>query len=53
MRIVDITTTHLHVPDLPGFQDSTIRHRTSGRGALFVHVKTDEGLEGLAPGIGE
>jgi D-galactarolactone cycloisomerase len=51
MRIVDVTTTHLHVPDLPGFQDSTIRHRTSGRGALFVHVKTDEGLEGLGVSV--
>lgn len=53
MRITDVTTTQLFVPELPGIQDSTIRHRGQGRGSLFVHIKTDEGLEGLAPGIGE
>jgi L-alanine-DL-glutamate epimerase-like enolase superfamily enzyme len=53
MRITDVTTTQLFVPDLPGIQDSTIRHRGQGRGSLFVHIKTDEGIEGLAPGIGE
>ena len=51
MRIVDVSTTELHAPHLPGIQDATIRHRTSGRGVVFVHVKTDEGLEGL--GIGQ
>src|SRR3954454_7571474 len=50
MRITDITTTQLFVPGLPGFQDATIRHRGTGRGALFVHIKTDEGIEGFAPG---
>jgi L-alanine-DL-glutamate epimerase-like enolase superfamily enzyme len=53
MKITDVTTTQLFVPDLPGIQDATIRHRGQGRGALFVHVKTDEGIEGLGPGIGE
>ncbi|MCC6179679.1 MAG: mandelate racemase/muconate lactonizing enzyme family protein [Chloroflexi bacterium] len=51
MRIVDITTTVMRVPDMPAFQDATIRHREPGRGTLFVHIKTDEGIEGLAPGI--
>ena len=50
MKITDITTTQLFVPGMPGFMDATIRHRGSGRGALFVHVKTDEGIEGFAPG---
>jgi L-alanine-DL-glutamate epimerase-like enolase superfamily enzyme len=53
MRITDITTTQLFVPGLPGFMDATIRHRGSGRGALFVHIKTDEGIEGFAPAQGE
>jgi L-alanine-DL-glutamate epimerase-like enolase superfamily enzyme len=53
MRITDVTTTQLYVPDLPGIKDSTIRHQGQGRGSLFVHVKTDEGIEGFAPGIGE
>jgi L-alanine-DL-glutamate epimerase-like enolase superfamily enzyme len=53
MRITDVTTTQLLVPDLPGFQDATIRQRGMGRGALFVHIKTDEGIEGLGVGIPE
>ncbi len=57
MRITDVTTTQLHVPDIPGIQDATIRHRVAGRGAVFVHIKTDEGVEGLgigsAPGTRE
>ena len=47
MRIVDVTTTHLHAPDLPPNLDATIRHPSPGRAALFVHIKTDDGLEGL------
>jgi len=31
MRIVDVSTTGLHAPHLPGIQDATIRHRTPGR----------------------
>lgn len=51
MRITDVSTTELHAPHLPGIQDATIRHRGSGRGIVFVHVKTDDGPEGL--GIGQ
>ena len=36
MRITDITTTQLFVPDLPGFKDATIRHQGKGRGALPI-----------------
>lgn len=50
MRITDVTTTHLHASELPGIQDATIRHRGMGRGALFVHIETDEGHEGLGVG---
>src|SRR4051812_10868447 len=53
MKITDITTTRLFIPNLPGIQDSTIRHRGMGRGSLFVHIKTDEGIEGFAPGNAE
>jgi L-alanine-DL-glutamate epimerase-like enolase superfamily enzyme len=53
MRITDVTTTQLFIPDLPGIQDSTIRHRGQGRGSLFVHIKTDEGIEGFAPAQGD
>jgi L-alanine-DL-glutamate epimerase-like enolase superfamily enzyme len=53
MRITDVTTTQFFVPDLPGIKNSTNRHQGQGRGSLFVHIKTDDGLEGLAPGIGE
>jgi len=38
MRIVDVSTTEFHAPDLPGIQDATIRHRTPGRAIVFVHV---------------
>lgn len=50
VRITDISTTLLRDPDLPGIQDATIRHREVGRSGLFVHIKTDAGQEGLAPG---
>ena len=53
MRITDVTTTTLVVPDLPGIKDSTIRTAGKGRGSLFVHIKTDEGIEGFGVGIGE
>jgi D-galactarolactone cycloisomerase len=49
--ITDVTTTVLRHPDLPGIQDATIRHPESGRGSLFVHIKTASGHEGLAPGL--
>ncbi len=50
MRIVDVTTTHLHAPDLAAFQAATMREAVAGRGQLFVHIKTDEGHEGLGKG---
>jgi D-galactarolactone cycloisomerase len=50
MRITEVTTTQLHLPQVPGIQDATIRHRVPGRGAVFVHLRTDEGLEGLGVG---
>lgn len=50
MRITDVSTTELHAPHLAGIQDATIRHRGSGRGIVFVHVKTDDGPEGLGVG---
>src|ERR1051326_7190242 len=50
MRITDITTTVLRHPDLPGIQDATIRHAERGRSALFVHIKTNTGQEGLGVG---
>jgi L-alanine-DL-glutamate epimerase-like enolase superfamily enzyme len=52
VKITDVSTTLLRQPGIPGIQDATIRHRESGRGAMFVHIRTDEGLEGLAPGQG-
>jgi L-alanine-DL-glutamate epimerase-like enolase superfamily enzyme len=48
--ITDVTTTVLRQPELAGIQDATIRHREMGRSALFVHIKTDAGYEGLGVG---
>jgi L-alanine-DL-glutamate epimerase-like enolase superfamily enzyme len=53
MRITDVTTTQLLIPDLPGIKDSTIRTAGKGRGGLFVHIKTDEGIEGFGVGVSE
>ncbi len=50
MRIVDVTTTQLHIPGVRPVQDGTVRHQVTGRGAVFVHIKTDEGIEGLGMG---
>jgi L-alanine-DL-glutamate epimerase-like enolase superfamily enzyme len=50
VTITDVSTTLLRHPGLPGIQDATIRHPETGRGSLFVHIKTDAGIEGLAPG---
>lgn len=52
MKIVDVKTTLLSVPHLPGIQDATIRHRVPGRTQCFAHVITDEGIEGLGIGGG-
>jgi L-alanine-DL-glutamate epimerase-like enolase superfamily enzyme len=51
MKITDIGTTVLRVPDLPGIQDATIRQPERGRGALFVHIQTDSGEVGLGVGV--
>jgi len=55
MKIVDVTTTMLHDPEGSVIQDATIfppRPGARGRNALFVHVKTDEGVEGLGTSAG-
>ena len=54
MKITDITTTALFYPHTQPIQDATVPSHgigTSGRGELFVHIHTDEGVEGL--GIGQ
>ena len=52
MKITDVTTTYVYVPHLSAIKDATIRHPTPGRGQCFVHIQTDEGLEGLGVGNG-
>lgn len=52
MKITDIKSTYVHIPHLGSIQDATIRHPTPGRGQCFVHILTDEGLEGLGIGDG-
>lgn len=47
MKITDVTSTFISIPHLGSIQDATIRHPTPGRSQCFVHVHTDEGLEGL------
>ena len=50
MRIIQVGTTLLHNPEGFVFQDATVPAPppgASGRSQLFVHVRTDEGLEGL------
>jgi L-alanine-DL-glutamate epimerase-like enolase superfamily enzyme len=50
VKITDVTTTLLRDPEGLGIQDATIRTRERGRSAMFVHIKTDAGYEGLGPG---
>src|SRR5437588_10445817 len=50
VTITEVTTTVRRQPDVPGIQEATIRHRDTGRSALFVHIKTDTGHEGLGVG---
>lgn len=53
MKIVDITTTTLHYPHVPAVQDATLAppgQGAGGRSHLFVHIKTDEDIEGLGVG---
>ena len=52
MKITDVKTTLLSLPHLSAIQDATIRHVAKGRGACFVHIITDSGLEGLSPSGG-
>ena len=56
MRITDVTTTVLHYPHGKPIQDATIPPpkpgAEGGRGGLWVHLKTDEGVEGLGVGTG-
>lgn len=52
MKITDVKATYIHIPHLGSIQDATIRHPTPGRGQCFVHILTDEGLEGLGVGDG-
>jgi D-galactarolactone cycloisomerase len=55
MKIVDVTTTMLRDPEGFVIQDSTIfppKDGAKGRSALFVHIKTDEGIEGLGTSAG-
>ncbi len=51
MRITDVTTTVLHTPDTLPFHDSTMRHVGTSWSGIFVHIKTDEGHEGLGVGV--
>ena len=54
MKITDVTTTVLFYPHTQPIQDATIPPPVlgaGGRGELFVHIHTDEGVEGL--GIGQ
>ena len=54
MKITDITTTQLFYPHGKAIQDATIydpKPGSDGRGELFVHIQTDEGISGL--GIGQ
>lgn len=54
MKIIDVTITVLVNPNSRAVWDATTlpdRPIGRGRGTLFVHIKTDEGFEGL--GIGE
>ena len=52
MKIVEITTTVLFYPRATPVQDATTLRPSAGRGQLFVHIKTDEGVEGLGVGQG-
>ena len=53
MKILDINTTEVFYPDVIAIEDGTLssEHSTAGKGQLFVHIKTDLGIEGL--GIGQ
>jgi L-alanine-DL-glutamate epimerase-like enolase superfamily enzyme len=46
MKITDVRTTYLELP-IKGIQDATMMKSIKKLGACFVHIITDEGLEGL------
>jgi L-alanine-DL-glutamate epimerase-like enolase superfamily enzyme len=50
LKITNVTTTVLRIPDIGTNQDATMRRPASGQSVLFVHIATDAGYEGL--GIG-
>ena len=53
MRITDVTTTVLSYPHAAPIQDATIPTPPSGSGGrsqLFVHIHTDDGVEGFGLG---
>ena len=50
MKITEVSTTLLHYPDVPGYQDATMAKPAPGRSSIFAHIKTDEGFEGLGVG---
>ena len=52
MKIKDVQTTVLSIPHLGGYQDATIRHPQMGHARCFVHIVTDSGAVGFAPGRG-
>lgn len=51
MKITDISTTVLFYPHTQPVQNPTISTPTTGRRQLFVHIYTDELLEGLGIGL--
>jgi D-arabinonate dehydratase len=54
MKITAVTTTVLRYPHGKPIQDATIHEPPAGAGGraeLFVHIETDEGIEGLGIGI--
>lgn len=61
MKITNVETTLLHIPKGRAIQDATIPDPPkgeTGRSQLFVHILTDEGIEGLgmtysSPGVKE
>ncbi|HVB96219.1 MAG TPA: mandelate racemase/muconate lactonizing enzyme family protein [Chloroflexota bacterium] len=53
MKITNVTTTALSVPGFRPIQDATIpppKSNVGNRGGLFVHIHTDEGIQGLGFG---
>ena len=51
MKIIDVSTTQVFYPDVQPVKHGTSKFSRKHSDQLFVHLKTDEGIEGL--GIGE